>query len=168
MKDSIVSLKTGNFTINQKVSLSIIALGFIYWFYDEPEILTFFLASFIISLTLGSLLKLSFNHCLIIAAAITMVLSYQTAAHAVIFDSLEQAMTEVITATGGTVSTTVVTGFFAFLRVVIGIGFIVGIIMAIVRATSGADWAPVVTALGIAVFGVISIEVMSNLLVGAS
>ena len=150
-----------------KISLSIVAFGFLYWAYGEPEILTIFAVSMAIIAVIGSIFKLKFQHCLLLATTITFVLSFQTASHALIFDTLEDTMTEVLTATGGSVDEGVITGFFAFIRVVIGIGFIVGIVMAIVRATSGADWAPVATALGIAVFGVISIEVMTNLLVGS-
>lgn len=150
-----------------KISFGILVFGFVYWAYGEPEILTFFAVSIAITTVIGNIFKLKFQHCLLVATAITFVLSFQTASHALIFETLEDTMTEVLTATGDSVDEGVITGFFAFIRIVIGIGFIVGIVMAIVRATSGADWTPVATALGIAVFGVISIEVMTNLLVGS-
>jgi|GEM_PF-6681148 len=159
--------------VNDNYLIFVLSFGFIYYWYGEPMVMRIFAASVIATTMVGKIVSILFadrriniRYCLIAALAITFCLSYQTATHAVIFESLETAMEDAVEATGGAVDEEAIGGFFTIMRVIIGIGFIVGITVAIVRATSGNDWAPIATALGIAIFGVISIEVMSNLLLG--
>ncbi len=152
--------------------LSISLFAFTYYWFDEPMILTLFAASFTVSLigcmVFSALMKrrLNLKLCLIISLGITFCFSYQTASHALVFDALETATADVLDATGGTVDTGIITGLFAFFRVIVGLGFVILIAAGVFTARNGDNWGPIASAFGIAVFAIVAIEVVTNMLVG--
>jgi len=143
------------------------AIGLIY-FYHGAGMFVFFALAYIAANLLGELLNISPRNRLTIAAALCFTLSYAMSSQALIFEGLETAMTTALAGTGDALDATVIAGFFMFVRIVIAICFIIGIVVAVSRALQGADWAPIGTALGIAVFAVVAIEMMSFMLVGGT
>ena len=173
MNSQIVSMKVIDTISKDKIAAGILSIigvvgsvGLIYA-YHGSAMFVFFTFAYVVSNLLGEVFNISSRNRLAIAAAISFTLAYATSSQAIIFEGLETAMTTALGSTGGGVDEAVITGFFAIVRVLIGIGFVVGIIVAVSRALQGADWSPIGTALGIAVFAVVAVEMISFMLVGA-
>ena len=174
-------INNNSLNLKDKISSVICLFGLIYVGFNEPRVMTVFAFTTITTVALLSLadlvsyrlfnwkLKLKKWHFLAVALGITLCLTgFEAPSHAVLFEAVEEAMTDVLTATGDTVDEEVITGLFTFFRIVVILAFVGGAILAIVQALQGSDWRPIANMMGIGVGVVLSIEVLSNLILGGA
>ena len=154
------------------IGICLVIFAIIYFAYGEPMIVSVFAVSMALAVILNyaisfiSRKNLCLKNCLIVALAMTFCVTFPSSSHAFILQNAETAMTTVLTATGGTIDTNTISGFFVFLRIIVLLGFLGGIVVAIARGSQGGEWQPIVAGLGVAVFGIIAIEVTSNMILG--
>jgi len=82
------------------------------------------------------------------------------------FNSLENAMTDVVSESGAGIDEGLIGTIFVFFRVIVILAFIVGVIVAFAQATRGNDWQPIANMLGIGIAFVIAVEIISILILG--
>ena len=99
-----------------------------------------------------------------ILIASIIVLSTAVPVQAMLFDTAETAVTDIITAAGSNIDTAVITGIFTFFRLIVILAFIAGIIGMAYQAMQGGDWKPIFTAMGIAMGVVMAVEVLTNMI----
>ena len=178
--NSVISSKQ-SFNLKAKISIVICVFGFFYYLFQEPRVMTVLafttvttistlsLVEFLIYKLFDYKVKFQLWHFLAIALGICLCFTgFETPSHAIIFQALEDAMTDVLTATGDAVSEDVIAGMFTFFRVIIVLAFITGIILVVSQGFQGNDFRPLLNAMGIGVGIVIAIEVLSNLAIGAT
>lgn len=175
------TIKKNQFSPQKYLSLGVCIFGLVYFCLGEPRVMSVLAFStiatftsfksigFLLSKILNKKVKFQLWHFLAVALGITLCFTgLETASHAYIFQTLEDAMSDVLTATGDTISEETITGLFTFFRVILGLSFVAGIVLAIVQATQGQDWRPILNAVAIGVFAVLAIEIMSNLILGTA
>lgn len=96
--------------------------------------------------------------------AFLIVMGSAIPAQALLFDTAETAVTDIITAAGSNIDTAVITGIFTFFRLIVILAFIAGIIGMAYQAMQGGDWKPIFTAMGIAMGIVMAVEVLTNMI----
>jgi uncharacterized membrane protein len=84
------------------------------------------------------------------------------------FNSLESAMTDVISESGTGIDAGLIGTIFVFFRIIVILAFIVGVIVAFTQATRGNDWQPIANMLGIGIAFVIAVEIISILILGGT
>jgi hypothetical protein len=82
------------------------------------------------------------------------------------FNSLENAMTDVVSESGAGIDEGLIQTIFVFFRVIVILAFLVGVIVAFAQATRGNDWQPIANMLGIGIAFVIAVEIISILILG--
>lgn len=87
-------------------------------------------------------------------------------AHALLFDSIEAKVNEILTGANSTVDAATVTLIFTVLRVIVILGILVGGIFLVTQAMQGGDWKPIGNMMAIGVGFVLAIEVLSQLILG--
>lgn len=177
---SITSSKQ-SLNLRDKISIVICIFGLFYYLFQEPRVMTVLAFTTVTTVTTLSLVKfliyklfdykVKFKlwHFLAIALGICLCFTgFEIPSHAVIFQALEDAMTDVLTATGDSISEDIIAGMFTFFRVIIVLAFVTGIILAVSQGFQGNDFRPLLNAMGLGVGIVIAIEVLSNLAIGAT
>lgn len=89
-------------------------------------------------------------------------------AHALLFDSIEAKVNEILTGANSTVDAATVTLIFTVLRVIVILGILVGGIFLVSQAMQGGDWKPIGNMMAIGVGFVLAIEVLSQLILGGA
>jgi hypothetical protein len=168
-----------NVGITDFISINICIFGFTYFCYGEPRVMTVMACSCIISYIClniinffgEQLLKLNFKikRWHFIATALGVALSFtvlEAPSQALLFESLEEAMGDVVTASGDAVSEEIITGLFMFFRVVVILAFVGAAILGVTQALQGSEWRPIANMMGIGVGLVLAIEVVTNMIIG--
>ncbi len=91
-----------------------------------------------------------------------------TPAFAQFFNSLEQAVQDVVSNADTGISSQLVSTIFAFFRVLILLAFVIGVVVVFAQATRGNDWQPIANLLAVGVAFVIGVEIISQLILGGS
>jgi hypothetical protein len=91
-----------------------------------------------------------------------------TPAFAQFFNSLEQAVQNVVSNANTGISQQIVSTIFAFFRVLILLAFIIGVVVVFAQATRGNDWQPIANLLAVGVAFVIGVEIISQLILGGA
>ncbi|MDJ0570875.1 MAG: hypothetical protein QNJ53_17770 [Pleurocapsa sp. MO_192.B19] len=179
MIDDTLEQPKNSWDLKDYIAIGICIFGSVYFVLGEPRVLA--VLAFSSFTTLASLTLLNFLghkllqkkikwakwHFLALALGITLCFTgLEQSSHALVFEALEEAMTDVLTATGDSIDESIITGLFTFFRVVLVLAFIGGMIFAITQGLQGSDWRPIVNAMGIGVGVILAIEVLTNLVVG--
>ena len=176
-----IQLPKKSLNLRDKISIVICVFGLLYSVFQEPRVMTVFAVTSITTISLLSLVdflsqkllayKIQFKlwHFLAVALGITLCFTgFEAPSHAFLFEALEEAMTDVIAATGDTVDEETITALFVFFRIVIVLAFAAGAILGITQALQGSDWRPIANMMGIGIGVVLSIEVLTNLILGGA
>ncbi len=89
-------------------------------------------------------------------------------AQALLFQSIEDKVNEILTGAGSTVDTATITTIFTVLRIIVIFGFLVGGIFLVNQAMQGGDWKPIGNMMAIGLGFVLAIEVLSRLVLGTT
>ncbi len=84
-------------------------------------------------------------------------------ANALIFQTIEDKVVEIIGASGGGIDTATIALIFTVLRIIVIFGILVGGIFLVNQAMQGGDWKPIGNMMAIGVSFVLAIEVLSQL-----
>lgn len=173
--------KTKKLGKSELFSIGIVIVGLIYYSLNEPMLMTvlaivlsstfafFLFANFLSSEIFGFQLKIRRWHVLAIALGTTLCFTaMETPSHALLFEALEEVMGDILAATGDAVEEEIITGLFMFFRVVVILAFVGAAILGVTQALQGSDWRPIANMMGIGVGLVLSIEVITNLIVGGA
>ncbi|MEB3281228.1 MAG: hypothetical protein VKK42_20120 [Lyngbya sp.] len=95
-----------------------------------------------------------------------LVSSMGMPAQALLFQSIEDKVNEILTSAGSTVDAATVTTIFTVLRIIVIFGFLVGGIFLVNQAMQGGDWKPIGNMMAIGLGFVLAIEVLSRLVLG--
>lgn len=122
----------------------------------------------------GMLLAFSYNipikpwHVTSLVLACVAVASHGShlPAFAQFFDTLEQAVTDIVAEADTGIDEGIITTIFVFFRVLIVLAFVIGVIIVFVQATRSNDWQPIANLLAIGVAFVIGVEVITVLMLG--
>lgn len=87
-------------------------------------------------------------------------------AQAQFFNTLEQAVSDVITDANTGIDENIITTIFVFFRILIVLAFLVGVVVVFTNAMRGNDWQPIAQLLAIGVAFVIGVEVITVLILG--
>lgn len=87
-------------------------------------------------------------------------------AQALLFESIEAKVNEILTGAGSTIDPATITLVFTVLRIIVIFGFLVGGIFLVNQAMQGGDWKPIGNMMAIGVGFVLAIEVLSRLVLG--
>ncbi len=166
-----------NLSLNDVATL--VALGCIasYLIISKPPVL--------LAACLGALIALNFNvvqrglmaagcyisvklwHLAAIVFGSTVLLdSLGSPAYAQFFNTLEEAIADVITEADTGIDEGIITTIFVFFRVLIVLAFLVGVVVVFTQATRGNDWQPIANLLAIGIAFVIGVEVITVLILG--
>ncbi len=109
--------------------------------------------------------KVRAHHVAALILICTMIFSsIGMPAHALLFDSIEAKVLEILTGAGSTVKPDTVKLIFTVLRVIVIFGILVGGIFLVNQAMQGGDWKPIGNMMAIGVGFVLAIEVLSQLI----
>lgn len=106
-------------------------------------------------------------HLLGLALTVTAVVSWERPASAQFFNSLEEALTEVVSEGDTGIDEDLVGTIFNFFRIIVILSFIIGVVVVLAQAFRGNDWAPIANMLGVGIAFVIVVELITNLMLGS-
>jgi hypothetical protein len=180
---SIVSISLFGQTIllsnNDLSSLAFIGIACVYFAMAAPYLLIAALLSGILSILSGSLQKYLSRfsgwkisvrswHLNLIALflAAAVLGQFATPASAQFFNSLETALTNAITTADLGIDATIIASIFLIIRVLVILGFLVGIITIVAQALRGGDATLVLNLLAVGLTLIIAVEVITRLILG--
>lgn len=109
--------------------------------------------------------KLRSWHVISVVLALTTVFgALDLPAAAQFFNALEEALTSVVAESDSGIDEGIIATIFVFFRILIVLGFIIGVVAVFAQAMRGADWQPIAQLLGVGVAFVIGVEVITQLI----
>jgi signal transduction histidine kinase len=156
----------------EKLILPILGLGLCYCIYFDSMITAIVAFSLLISGIICGILSLVFKkkiklkYFIIISAAITLCLSWQTAGHAFILEEVEDALIESLSVTGDGVEEDVITAFFTLIRVIVVFGLLGMVVVIIVKNNQGDDVKDLISMFVKIVLVLVGIQMISNVILG--
>lgn len=115
----------------------------------------------------GCYFSIRFWHLAALVCGSTVFLdSLNSPAQAQFFNTLEEAIADVITEADTGIDEGIITTIFVFFRVLIVLAFLVGVVVVFTQATRGNDWQPIANLLAIGIAFVIGVEVITVLILG--
>jgi hypothetical protein len=165
---------------NDLSSLAFIGIACVYFALSAPQILIAVLFSGILAIASGLLQKYlylfgnwkiplrSWHLIALLLATAAILGQFAAPASAQFFNSLETALTDAINNAQLGIDTTIIAGIFLILRVLVILGFLVGVAALVAQAIRGGDATPVINLLAVGLALVISIEVITRLILGGA
>lgn len=155
-------------------AIASIVVGSIYFAITNSSTVYLLLTCFLIAAAIkigfdffpGLRIKLKPWHILGLALSITAVVSLESPATAQFFNSLEEAVSEVVSEGETGIDESIIATLFTFFRVIVILSFVIGVVVVLAQAFRGNDWAPIANMLGVGIAFVIVIELITNLMLG--